>query len=107
MTDTCGNAELEFLTVHPDHRNKGIATSLVGKGVEIADQLGLDIYALCFEGGFRTCKKFGFEIIEQLELDDSIYGGAGVFHRYFIERKSFGKPGATQDGSSTLPVATA
>jgi len=54
----------------------------------MADQLGLDMYVLAFEGGFRIYKSLGFELLEHLELDDSIYGGAGVFHRYFLERKA-------------------
>jgi N-acetylglutamate synthase-like GNAT family acetyltransferase len=91
QTDERGNEEIEFVAVHPDYWNKGIGTLLVRRGVEMADELGLDMYVLSFEGGYRTYKAFDFETLEHMELDDSIYGGAGVFHRYFMERKYKGK----------------
>jgi len=71
----------------------------------MADQLGLDMYVLAFEGGFRIYKSLGFELLEHLELDDSIYGGAGVFHRYFLERKA--KTRVDRDVGPKLPAVTA
>ncbi|KAK0620093.1 acyl-CoA N-acyltransferase [Immersiella caudata] len=86
-----GHMEIELLAVHPDHRNRGTGTRLVKRGIEMADQLGLDMYVVAFEGGYPVYKGSGFEILEHLELDNSVYGGAGVLHRYFMERKTAGK----------------
>ncbi|KAK0643768.1 acyl-CoA N-acyltransferase [Cercophora newfieldiana] len=101
-----GHMEIEFLAVHPDHRNKGIANRLVRKGIEIADQLGLDMYVLALEGGYKIYKGCGFQVLEHLELDDSVYGGAGVFHRYYLERKAVGGPVVGKDDGPGLPIET-
>ena len=82
--------------MHPDYQGKGIGTMMVKYGIDAAERMGIDIFVLAFEMGVEIYRKLGFELLEQITLDDSEFGGAGVFHRYYFERKS--------GGSSALKV---
>jgi predicted N-acetyltransferase YhbS len=42
---------LNYLTVHPDNQNQGIAMQLVAHGLEEAKKIGLDVYATAFPLG--------------------------------------------------------
>ncbi|KAJ9132359.1 Acyl-CoA N-acyltransferase [Pleurostoma richardsiae] len=76
---------LDYLAVHPENKRKGIATALVEAGIAKARQLGLDILVTAFKQGFYVYRKLGFETLDQIIQDDSMYGGDGEYAVYFME----------------------
>ncbi|KAI1082213.1 hypothetical protein F5B20DRAFT_532571 [Whalleya microplaca] len=79
--------ELEYLAVHPDNRNHGIATLLVESGIAQAEKMGVDIFVLAYKAGLGVYKRTGFKMLDQLIQDDSKYGGKGEYGAYFMERE--------------------
>ncbi|KAK3373114.1 hypothetical protein B0T24DRAFT_575348 [Lasiosphaeria ovina] len=79
-----GCPELDFLAVHPDNARKGIATVLVRKGMQVAEELGIGIFMLAFNCGLNVYTRLGFQLVDQIIQDDTIYGGEGNYARYYL-----------------------
>ncbi|PSR85670.1 acyl-CoA N-acyltransferase [Coniella lustricola] len=66
---------LDYVAVHPDHQGNGIASALVQHGIKKAKELGLPVFVLAFEAGFRLYEKAGFKVLDTLDQDASKIGG--------------------------------
>lgn len=66
---------LDYVAVHPDNQGRGIASALVQHGIKKAKELGLEVFVLAFESGFRLYEKAGFKTLETIDQDVSKIGG--------------------------------
>ncbi|KAK9386669.1 hypothetical protein V1515DRAFT_645294 [Lipomyces mesembrius] len=78
---------LDYLAVSPDQRYQGIATMLVQSGIAVAERLGMDVFVHGMQAGLGVYTRLGFELIEQIILNDSNYGGKGEYASYFLVKK--------------------
>jgi GNAT superfamily N-acetyltransferase len=85
---TMASAELDYIAVRPEARNRGIASMLVESGIAQSETLGIEIFLLGFKAGLGVYKRLGFEMLEYNIQDDSKYGGKGEYGTYFLERKA-------------------
>ncbi|KAH8889620.1 acyl-CoA N-acyltransferase [Thozetella sp. PMI_491] len=76
--------ELDYLAVHPENKGRGIATALVKKLIEMADELGLDIFVVAWAGGRPVYQKFNFQIVETNIEDLANWGFEGEYPSYFM-----------------------
>lgn len=56
---------LQFLSVHPAHRRRGIASRIMQWGIDIADQLHLPIYLEATLMGVPLYEKLGFQLLKE------------------------------------------
>jgi hypothetical protein len=61
---------------------------LVASGAAQSDRLGVDVFLLAYKAGLSVYKRNGFEMLEYMMQDDSMYGGKGDYGTYFLERKA-------------------
>ncbi|KAH8882255.1 hypothetical protein GQ53DRAFT_753743 [Thozetella sp. PMI_491] len=52
---------IDYLAVHPDNKHQGIATALVQRVADVADELGFDVFVFAFAAGRPVYKKVGFK----------------------------------------------
>ena len=76
---------MDYLAVHPDNKRKGIGSMLVASGMKQAEKMGVDVFVLAFNQGKPVYTKLGFKLLDQLEQDDTPYGGKGNYGTYFME----------------------
>ena len=81
-----GGPVLDYLAVHPSHRRRGIATMLVQKGIIEAEKLGLDMFVLAWKTGYGVYSRCGFEVLDQIFVDATEYGGNAEYGAFFMER---------------------
>ena len=62
------HAVLNILFTHPSHRRKGVASLVMGLGLERADKLGLASYIEATDEGKPCYETFGFKVIDRNEL---------------------------------------
>ena len=84
---------LRNLCTHSEHMRRGAATLLLAKGVEIAEQEGLDTWLSASPYGKPLYKKLGFHTIEsaKAELDLTPFGGEGTLLHVAMKRPLHGK----------------
>lgn len=58
---------------------------LVQSGLKQAEKMGIDVFVLAFPQGKPVYNKLGFAMLDQLEQDDTPYGGKGLYGTYFME----------------------
>ncbi|KAH8883198.1 hypothetical protein GQ53DRAFT_847095 [Thozetella sp. PMI_491] len=98
--------ELDYLGVHPKHQRKGIATTLVKSGLQVAQDLGLDVFLQASDVGRLVYEKLGFKLIDENIEDDSEFGGPGRYVTYFMvwdhrqNVRGEGKQGAWEIGAA-------
>lgn len=73
---------LDYLAVHPDNRNRGIASLLVEEGMRKIEELGYDTFVIAFEMGLHVYEKAGFELLDRIYIDDTDFGGDGHWIYY-------------------------
>lgn len=61
--------------MHPEHQHKGYGTVLVSHGIQKAEELGMDVFVLAFEGGFRLYDNTGFVELWSIVQDATSVGG--------------------------------
>lgn len=76
------------MAVHPEHRNRGIATLLVQSGLDVARQARLDVFLHGFKAGLGVYKRAGFKVLDAIIQDDSRIGGNGEYSAYLMEWKA-------------------
>ncbi|TEA18606.1 hypothetical protein C8034_v010117 [Colletotrichum sidae] len=74
---------LDYLTVHPDHRRKGVATALVKKGLEQADAVGIKVWVMATMAAQPMYEKLGFQHLRTVETS------VAEFHIDEPHRKAF------------------
>ena len=57
------------MIVHPDYQSRGIATSLLERGLEEVDRAGQDVYLIATPTGRSLYHRCGFEDLEELHLN--------------------------------------
>jgi N-acetylglutamate synthase-like GNAT family acetyltransferase len=75
---------LDYLAVHPSQMRKGIATALVQSGINMAKELGIDVYVLAFSMGREVYDRLGFKEVERNIQDLATWGGSGEYAVYFM-----------------------
>lgn len=75
------SAVLNLLDTLPAHQRRGAGTQLVKWGADVADQHGLPCYLEGSPAGYHLYRKFGFEDVENLDMDLTRWGGEGI-HRF-------------------------
>ncbi|KAK3356617.1 hypothetical protein B0T25DRAFT_497272 [Lasiosphaeria hispida] len=76
--------KLDYLAVHPDHQGKGVASSLVRRGMRHAERLGVPIFVLAFDVSRGLYLRLGFREVEQLLQDARPLGGHENYNTYFL-----------------------
>ncbi|GAB1319959.1 hypothetical protein MFIFM68171_10169 [Madurella fahalii] len=76
--------QLDYLAVHPDNQGRGVATSLVQRGIRQAERLRRPIFVMAFDVSRGVYLRQGFREVEQLLQDDRPYGGSGNYNTYFL-----------------------
>ena len=75
------NADLNLLDTLPAHQRRGAGTQLVKWGAAVADQHGLPSYLEASPAGYQLYRKFGFEDLENIDMDLTRWGVEGT-HRF-------------------------
>lgn len=89
---------LDYLAVHPDNRGQGIGSMLVNSGIKEARKLGLDVFVHGMKAGLGVYKRAGFRLVDQMNLNDSEYGGKGEYGSYFLVKEAEkGKAGTEEE----------
>ena len=78
------NKELDYIAVHPENKGQGVATALVESGMKAAEELGIPIFIMAFKAGRGVYARLGFEEVDRIIQDDSMYGGPGEYGAYFM-----------------------
>lgn len=78
---------LGYLTCHPEHRRKGIASLLVNSGLKAADDMGLPVscYAVT-AGAAKLYESCGFKALEEKHVDLVAIGHTGTYDTYYMIR---------------------
>ncbi|KAE8315837.1 acyl-CoA N-acyltransferase [Aspergillus transmontanensis] len=76
--------KLDYLAVHPENKGKGIGTALVASGIEYAERVGVPIFTMAFKAGRGIYARLGFQEVDRVIQDDSMYGGPGEYAAYFM-----------------------
>ncbi|KAI4854506.1 hypothetical protein E4T44_00127 [Aureobasidium sp. EXF-8845] len=84
------HAYLTYLATHPAYRRRGAAHMLLEKGMQKADEAGLDMYLQASLMGAPLYKKFGFEVMSMQEIDLSQWGVDQVETRTYMSRMTRG-----------------
>jgi GNAT superfamily N-acetyltransferase len=74
-------AVLNLLDTLPAHQRRGAGTKLLRWCADVADQYGLPIYLEASPAGYHLYRKFGFEDVENIDMDLTRWGGVGT-HRF-------------------------
>jgi hypothetical protein len=61
---------------------------LVKSGINAANAIGLDIFVVATDAGFRMYQRAGFQLLDEIIQDDSKYGGTGHWGMHFLEKKA-------------------
>jgi GNAT superfamily N-acetyltransferase len=83
---SCLGIELDYLCVPPAFRRRGIASTLIQRGLEEAEKLGLDMFVLSMKAGVSVYRKAGFVLIDQVLIDASDLGGDKDYGGWFLEK---------------------
>ena len=78
---------LDYLTVAPEFRRRGIATTLVNEGLRVAEQLGEDTFVMACKKGVGVYLGCGFRLIETIVQDDTKFGGDGEYSISFLVKE--------------------
>ena len=70
---------LGLLMVHPDYQRRGAGKILVEWGLDMADREGLPCWLQATPQGRGLYSKCGFEIVGDMDIDMSKYGGEGIY----------------------------
>ncbi|KAF7596055.1 hypothetical protein BBP40_003836 [Aspergillus hancockii] len=68
---------LEYLAILPEQQGKGIGSQLLQWGMQKADALNARIYLEASVEGYPLYKKYGWELLEEVDLDFETLGGSG------------------------------
>jgi ribosomal protein S18 acetylase RimI-like enzyme len=65
--------DVPSMAVDPEFQGHGIASRLLQKLCELADQAGQDVYLEGTTAALRLYKKAGFEVLEEVEMLEGVY----------------------------------
>ena len=92
---------LDLLAVDPRHKRRGIATQLLMSGIAAAENMDMDVFIMGWKMGLPLYIKCGFELVDTIAQDDSMYGGDGEWKSHFLVRKQGSLPALTTTQSGT------
>ena len=72
-----------MLVCEPKYQRRGAGRLLLGWGLELADELLLEVYLEASPQGHHLYESAGFEDVGTLDFDMSKYGGHGI-HQHFV-----------------------
>lgn len=78
-------AGLDYFAVHPNYQRKGIGTALIKHGIKKAREIGIDIFVLALEGGFKAYENTGFRLLESIVQDATRVGGSKRYSIQFMD----------------------
>jgi predicted N-acetyltransferase YhbS len=81
---------LDYIAVHPSHQKKGVGLALLQNGVAKARSLGLDVFVLACEGGFKLYEKAGFKELDRIVQDATRIGGTSDYEVRFMVHEMAG-----------------
>jgi GNAT superfamily N-acetyltransferase len=81
---------LDYIAVHPSHQKKGVGLALIQNGVAKARSLGLDVFVLACEGGFKLYEKAGFKEVDRIVQDATRIGGTIDYQVRFMVHEMVG-----------------
>jgi GNAT superfamily N-acetyltransferase len=91
---------LDILAVHPDNWRKGIATMLIDSGIREIETwclpVDLDILVRAKKAALGVYLKAGFELVEQLVQDASMFGVEGGEYGAYFLKKVMNRGGASR-----------
>ncbi|KAL4908891.1 hypothetical protein BDW74DRAFT_174121 [Aspergillus multicolor] len=71
------NAVLDFIATSPESQGQGVARALLTWGMEEGDKTQRRIYLEATTEGFPVYAKYGWRILERIEMDFARWGGEG------------------------------
>ncbi|CEO59179.1 hypothetical protein PMG11_03863 [Penicillium brasilianum] len=77
---------LDYLTTDPAFWRRGIASMLVQSGLKVGDQYGMKVYVMSEPAALKLYLNHGFELLETVSTDYSIYGGTEPTVEHFLVR---------------------
>ncbi|KAF6819062.1 hypothetical protein CMUS01_11781 [Colletotrichum musicola] len=78
---------LEYLAVHPDHQRKGVASTLVERGLEQADAVGMKVWVMSTAAAQPLYEKLGFELFRTVETDVTRFGISEPHRKALLMRR--------------------
>ncbi|KAL3418659.1 acetyltransferase [Phlyctema vagabunda] len=68
---------LHILVVLPEFHGRGVGSALLKDGLATANEASLPTWLESSERGYRVYRKFGFEDVDEFDIDRAKYGGEG------------------------------
>ncbi|KAF5492431.1 hypothetical protein CGCS363_v011391 [Colletotrichum siamense] len=78
---------LDYLTVHPQYRRKGIASALVKKGLEQADAVGMKVWVMATMAAQPMYQKLGFQLLKTVATNVTEFGIEEPHCKSFLMRR--------------------
>jgi ribosomal protein S18 acetylase RimI-like enzyme len=66
----------------PEHRRKGYGSMLMKWGMDIANQMGVEVLVEASEQGIHLYKKFGLRTIEKVAVDTLVENPSNTWRRF-------------------------
>lgn len=94
--------DLSLLATHPSHGRRGVATKLLKKITEQADQEGLECWLLSSPTAQALYQGWGFREVSSFEIDLDAFGGSekeqtsGVYRTSLMKREQMS---SAEDGN--------
>ncbi|KAH7321805.1 acetyltransferase-like protein [Rhexocercosporidium sp. MPI-PUGE-AT-0058] len=81
---------IDYMTTHPSHQRKGVASLMLKEALGKIDEAGLKVIVMSHPAGRKMYEDHGFEHVQTVTQDDSKYGATEPFVHYFLVRRPRG-----------------
>ncbi|KAH6699996.1 acetyltransferas-like protein [Leptodontidium sp. MPI-SDFR-AT-0119] len=81
---------VDYMTTHPSHQRKGVASLMLEEALRNIDEAGLKAIVMSHSAGRKMYEDHGFERVQTVTQDDSKYGSTEPFVHYFLVRQPLG-----------------